>query len=322
MIDSKPDQGMERKTKKMKEFAKSQEAAGKEPVNGVHQITLSKSENLWQTAWRTLVHNPTGMIGLVGLVLLLLVVLFAPILAPADPTAMDFNHLLNPPGTYNLFGADDLGRDILSRVLWGGRESLRVALLAVMIAGTGGILVGLVSGYYGGWVDGIIMRIVDVLLAFPTILMILSIVAALGPNLVTVLIAIGLSAIPGVSRFVRSTVLAAKNCEYITAAQVLGGSHGYIMFTQILPNIMAPLIIYSTLGLGSAIMMTAGLSYIGLGAQPPSPEWGAMLNYGREYMRDAWWMSVFPGLAIFLAVLFINMLGDGLRDALDPKLRI
>jgi peptide/nickel transport system permease protein len=197
-----------------------------------------------------------------------------------------------------------------------------VALIALTVAGVGGVLFGIISGYYGGVVDSFIMRIVDILLAFPFILLVLSIVAALGPNLGTVLIALGISSIPGVSRFVRGSVLAAKNSEYVTAAQVLGATDSYIMFTQILPNIMAPLIIYSTLGLGGLIMATAGLSYLGLGAQPPSPEWGAMLNYGRTYLRDAWWMSVFPGLAIFAAVLFINLLGDGLRDALDPKLRV
>ncbi len=278
-------------------------------------------ESYWRIAWRTLRSNPVGMFGLVGFAALVALLLLAPYLAPADPTAMDFDHLLEPPSRAHLFGTDDLGRDILSRVLWGGRESLRVALVGVVIAGLGGTIVGLVSGYYGGWVDAIIMRLVDVMLAFPSILLMLSIVAALGPKLSTVVVAIAISSIPGVGRYVRGSVLAAKNYEYVTAAKVIGGTGRYIMFTQILPNIMAPLIIYSTVGLGGMIMMTAGLSYIGLGAQPPSPEWGAMLNYGRNYLRDAWWMSVFPGVAIFVAVLCINLLGDGLRDALDPKLR-
>jgi peptide/nickel transport system permease protein len=259
---------------------------------------------------------------LIGFSLLVLIAIIAPVIAPASPVEMDYSNLLKPPSSYNLFGTDDLGRDIFSRVLWGGRESLRVAVTAILVACTGAILVGMVSGYFGGKVDSVIMRLMDVLLAFPDILLLLSIVAALGPNLGTVLIAIGISAIPGISRFVRGTVLAIKNNEYVMAAEVLGAGHGYIMFTQILPNIMAPLIIYATLGLGNAIMITAGLSYIGLGAQPPSPEWGAMLNYGRNFMHNAWWMSVFPGLAIFLAVLFINLLGDGLRDALDPKLKV
>jgi len=279
-------------------------------------------ESLWRSAWRTLRHHPAGMMGLVGFSLVLLLVVLAPVVVPGDPTSMNLGQLLEPPSRLHLFGTDDLGRDILTRVLWGGRESLRVSLIAVVVAAIGGVSLGLTAGYFGGRTDSILMRLVDVLLAFPTILLVLSIVAALGPNLGTVLIAIGLSFIPNVARFVRGTVLATKNCEYITAAHLLGATHTYVMLTQILPNILAPLIIYSTLGLGSAIMLTAGLSYLGLGAQPPSPEWGAMLNYGRDYLRDAWWMSVFPGLAIFASVLFINLLGDGLRDALDPKLRV
>jgi peptide/nickel transport system permease protein len=279
-------------------------------------------ESLWRSAWRSLRQNAVGMFGLIGFLLILLTVILAPVLAPSDPTAMDFDHILEPPSSAHLLGTDDLGRDILSRVIWGGRESLRVALLAVLVAGLGGIVLGVVSGYYGGRVDATMMRIVDVLLAFPSILLVLSIVAALGPNLGTVLIALGIASIPGVTRFVRGTVLAAKNSEYVLAARVLGATDRFIMSTQILPNIMAPLIIYSTLGLGGAILTTAGLSYIGLGAQPPSPEWGAMLNYGRDYLQDAWWMSVFPGAAVFLVVLCVNLLGDGLRDALDPKLRV
>ena len=272
-----------------------------------------------RSAWRTLRRNPIAMAALVGLVLLVLAVILAPLIAPIPPNAHDYEHLLEPPSRAHPFGTDDLGRDIFSRVLWGGRESLRVAGMAMAVAMSGGIVVGLISGYFGRWVDSLIMRIVDVLLAFPTILLLLSVVAALGPNLGTVLIALGISAIPGFSRLVRGSVLAAKNQEYVTAARVMGASDVYIMFTQILPNIMPPLIIYATVGLGSAILITAGLSYIGLGAQPPSPEWGAMLNAGRSHMRDAWWISVFPGLAIFLAVLFVNLLSDGLRDALDPR---
>ena len=280
------------------------------------------AESQWRIAWRMLRRNPVGMFGLVGLGLLLLVIILASVLAPYDPTQMDYDHLLEPPSKVHPFGTDDLGRDILSRVLWGGRESLRVAVMAIAIAAVGAVTVGLISGYYGGAVDNAIQRVVEVFLAFPTILLLLSIVAALGPSLTTVLVALGISSIPGASRLVRGSVLAAKNFEYVTAAEVVGATNGRIMFRHILPNIMAPIIVYSTTGLGGAIMATAGLSYIGLGAQPPSPEWGAMLNYGRSYLRDAWWMSVFPGLAIFVAVLCVNLLGDGLRDALDPRLRV
>ena len=279
-------------------------------------------ESQWQIAWRTLRRDTLSMVGLAGLILLILMTIASPLLAPYDPTEMDYDHLLERPSKAHLWGADDLGRDVLSRVLWGGRESLRVAFIAIAIAMGGGIVVGLISGYYGGWVDNLIQRIVEIMMAFPTILLLLSIVAALGPGLGTVLIAIGISSIPTYSRLVRGSVLAARNYEYVTAAEVIGATNRRIMFRHILPNIVAPIIIYSTLGLGGNIIMTAGLSYIGLGAQPPSPEWGAMLNYGRSYLRDAWWMSVFPGLAIFIAVLCINILGDGLRDALDPRLRV
>ena len=289
------------------------------PVDGQAAPTKARAR---RSAWRTLRRNPIAMVALVGFLLLVLAVIMAPVITPIPPNAHDYDQLLEPPSGAHPVGTDDLGRDILSRGLWGGRESLRVAVLAIAVAVSGGIVFGLVSGYFGGWVDTLIMRVVDVLLAFPSILLLLSIVAALGPNLGTVLIALGISAIPSFSRLVRGSVLAARNYEYVTAARVLGASDGYIMFTQILPNIMAPLIIYATVGLGGAILTTAGLSYLGLGAQPPSPEWGAMLNAGRTQLREAWWMSVFPGLAIFVAVLSVNLLSDGLRDALDPKLRL
>jgi peptide/nickel transport system permease protein len=270
-----------------------------------------RSESQWHIAWRMMSRNPMAMSGLVGLTLLTLVTVMAPALAPYDPTAMHTDHLLQSPGRANLFGSDDLGRDVFSRVVWGGRESLRVSLTGIIIAMGGGTLIGLVSGYYGGlW------------LAFPAILMVLAIVAALGPNLGTVLLGLSISAMPWFVRFVRGSVLATKHFEYIIAAEVVGATNRRIIFNHVLPNVLAPIIVYATLGLGNAIMITAGMSYIGLGAQPPSPEWGAMLNYGRNYLREAWWMSVFPGLAIFLAVMCVNLFGDGLRDALDPKMRV
>jgi peptide/nickel transport system permease protein len=285
----------------------------------MHPVTVS-GEKRWRTGWLTSWRRPSGIIGLLGSGLLLAVLALAPFIARFDPTEMDYEHLLEPPSRTHLFGTDDLGRDILSRVLWGGRESLRVALLALTVATVGGSLLGLVSGYFGGWMDGVIMRLVDVLLAFPPMLLALSIVAALGPNLSTVLLALGASAIPRVARFMRSTVMATRHREYVMAAEALGATSASILLTHVLPNTAAPLVTYCALGLGSLIMATAGLSYLGLGAQPPSPEWGTMLTAGREYLREAWWMSVFPGLALFLAVLFVNLVGDGLRDALDPKL--
>jgi peptide/nickel transport system permease protein len=293
-------------------------------VNESERTTWRKarSESQWSIAWRMLRRNPAAMFGLGGLALLVLAAMMAPLVATYDPVEMDFQALMQPPSKVHLFGTDDLGRDILSRVIWGGRESLRVALTAILIAMFGGIVIGLVSGYFGGLVDSTIMRITDIWLAFPSLLLVLAIVATLGANLGTVLFALSLSAMPWFGRFVRGSVLAAKNFEYITAARVIGAGSRRIMLTHILPNVLAPIIVYATVGLGNAIMVTAGMSYIGLGAQPPSPEWGAMLNYGRNYIRDAWWMSACPGFAIFLAVMCVNMLGDGLRDALDPKLRV
>jgi peptide/nickel transport system permease protein len=193
--------------------------------------------------------------------------------------------------------------------------------MAVLIGLGGGVIIGLFSGYVGGRVDDLIQRIVEILMAFPSILLLLSIIAALGPELTTVIIAIGFASIPGYSRLMRGSVISAKNFEYITAAKLVGAKDSRIMFKHILPNIIAPILIYGTLDLAGAIMLTAGLSYLGLGAQPPSAEWGAMLNYGRSYLRAAWWMSIFPGLAVYIAMLSINLFGEGLRDALDPRTR-
>lgn len=284
--------------------------------------TSQLGQSQWRIAGRMLRQNSTAMLGLGGLVLLVLSAILSPWLAPYDPISFDRDHLLDSPSTTHLWGTDRLGRDILSRVLWGGRESLRVSVLAVSVGLGFGTVFGLISGFYGGWVDVVIQRLVEIFMAFPSILLVLSIVAALGPSLSTVLIALGISSIPGYTRLVRGSVLAARNMEYVVAAQVVGAPYWRIMFRHILPNVISPIIVFSTLGVGGAIRVGAGLSYLGLGAQPPSPEWGAMLNAGRGLMYDAWWMSVFPGLAIFVAVLCVNLLGDGLRDALDPRLRI
>lgn len=279
------------------------------------------AENPWWLAGRMFFHNPLAVAGLIGLLLLILSAILSPWLAPYQPTQLDYDRPLQGPNSIHWLGTDDLGRDILSRVLYGGRESLRVGILAVGIEILGGIIFGLMAGFFGGWVDNLIMRIVDVLLAFPYILLLLSIVAALGPSLITIMIAIGFAGIPVYTRLIRGSVIAAKNFEYVTAARVVGLSPYTIMFRHILPNIIAPIIVWATLDLGASIMATSGLSYLGLGAQPPSPEWGAMLNTGRKFIFSAWWMSVFPGMMIFLAILSVNLMGDGLRDALDPKMR-
>lgn len=280
-----------------------------------------KSMRPWMRALDALVRHRLAQIGAVGIAFIAFITILAPQIAPFDPLAMDYGEIMQSPGAKHWFGTDDLGRDVLSRVLWGGRETLKAGYLAVMIGLGGGVVVGLFSGYVGGRVDDLIQRVVEILMAFPSILLLLSIIAALGPNLTTVIIAIGIAEIPAYSRLMRGSVMSAKNFEYITAARLVGATGNRIMFKHILPNIIAPILIYGTLDLAGAIMLTAGLSYLGLGAQPPSAEWGAMLNYGRSYLRAAWWMSIFPGLAVYVAMLSINLFGEGLRDALDPKTR-
>lgn len=271
-------------------------------------------------AWQRFQRNRLAVAGLVMLAVLVAATLLAPLLANHEPTDIDYEAILQPPTVEHPFGTDNIGRDIYSRVLWGGRDSLRVGMVAVLISIIGGTLLGLVSAYSGGIVDTVIQRFVDLTFAFPTILLLLSIVAALGPSLTTILVALGISGIPGYSRLMRGSVLQALNMEYVVASRLSGAKAGRIMFRHLLPNVMAPMIIYGTLGIAGGVLMTAGLSYLGLGAQPPAPEWGAMLNQGRTYMRSAPWMSIFPGLAVFVAVLSINLIGDGLRDVLDPKL--
>jgi ABC-type dipeptide/oligopeptide/nickel transport system permease subunit len=287
-------------------------------VNGSRPV---RGQSQWAIAWSMFRRNRVAVAGLVGLVLLVSSAILAPLLAPFEPTRLDYDFPLSPPSSVHWFGTDELGRDILSRVLWGGRESLRVGLLGVLLGLVGGVALGLISGFFGGTVDNLLQRMNDILLAFPAILLLISVVAAFGPSLVTIMLALGIAGIPRYARLVRGSVLQAKNATYVTAAQVIGARPRRIMSRHLLPNVIPPIIIYGTLDLGYAVMVTAGLSYIGLGAQPPSPEWGAMLNAGRYFVHDAWWMSVFPGLAIVLSVLFFNLLGDGLRDALDPKLR-
>lgn len=290
-------------------------------VDALPKSVMSPPQSQWQIAWRHLRRNPLALFGLYVLLSLVMIALAAPILTPIDPTDMDYESILAAPSPRHIFGTDDLGRDIFSRVLWGGRESLRVGLLAVAIAVIGGTIVGMISGYFGGNADMLIQRVQEIITAIPSILLILSILAVFGVGLNTALVALGIVSIPWFSRIARGATLAIKSMEYISAAQALGANHVRILVLHVLPNIAAPLISAATLALGYAIMAAAGLSYIGLGAQPPSPEWGAMLNAGSGYLRDAWWMSIFPGLFLFFTVLSINLLGDGLVVALDPKLR-
>jgi peptide/nickel transport system permease protein len=259
--------------------------------------------------------------GLVILVLMVGVAIFAPLIAPDDPIQINPQHGLYSPGFPYLFGTDQLGRDILSRVLFGARLSLVIGLISVGIASSVGILVGLIAGYYGGRVETVLMRIIDVMLAFPGILLALAIVSVLGPSLTNLMIAVGVAAIPTYARLTRGSVLTTKENLYIDAARVIGVPNHRIIARHIMPNVVAPLIVAATLGVGAAILSAAALSFLGLGSQPPTPEWGRMLSEGRQFLSSAWWISTFPGFAIMLTVLAINMIGDGLRDTLDPRLR-
>jgi peptide/nickel transport system permease protein len=263
-----------------------------------------------------------AIVGLVILGGLALMALGAPWLSPRDPIRTAARDALQPPGPRFVLGSDQFGRDVASRVLHGARVSLTVGLISVSIAVALGAPLGLVSGYYGGRLDGLIMRVMDVLLAFPGILLALAIVSVLTPGLTNVMIAVGLSAVPTYARLVRASVLSARENLYVEAARALGGRDLGILTRYILPNVVAPLIVTATLGLGTAILSAAALGFLGLGSQPPQPEWGRMLSEGRDYLREAWWISTFPGLGIMLTVLAMNLLGDGLRDILDPRLQV
>lgn len=266
--------------------------------------------------------HPGALLGLSILVVAVALAVAAPWVAPADPIRMGAGPIFSPPSGRYWLGTDQFGRDISSRILYGGQISLRLGLLSVSIATVAGVLLGLVSGYYSGWIDLGLMRLVDVLLAFPGILLALSVVAILGPGLNNAMVAVGIAAIPSYTRVVRGSVLSARQNVYVDAARVIGCSDERIMLRHILPNVLAPVIVLSTLGMASAIITGTALSFLGLGAQPPSPEWGAMLSGGRDHLRSAWWISTFPGLAIMLVVLAMNVVGDGLRDALDPRLKV
>ena len=271
---------------------------------------------------RRLREDRMAIAGAAFLLLVIAASILAPVLAPQDANKTNLARRLAPPGTpgYPL-GADELGRDILSRLIWGGRVSLLVGFSAVLAAMVLGVLVGLIAGYAGGWLDALVMRLIDILLAFPAILLAIAIVASLGPGLMNSMLAISIVGIPYYARIVRGSVLALREQEFILAARMIGTPAPRILTRHILPNCLGPLIVAATLDVGWMIMAAAGLSFLGLGAQPPLAEWGVMLSQGRQFMRTAPHISILPGAAIFLVVLALNFLGDGLRDALDPRLR-
>lgn len=253
--------------------------------------------------------------GAAVLLILVLACLAAPLLTARDPEAIDPGNTLQAPSRLYPMGTDDIGRDSFARFLYGGRLSLRVGLVAIAIGAVIGVTLGLISGYFGGWIDSLISWLTDILMAFPDILLALAIIAILGPGIINAMFAVGIAFVPSFMRLTRSSVLALREMTYVEAVRALGGSTSHIILHHILPNAMRTLLVLVTLGIGSSILAGAALSFLGLGAQPPIPEWGAMLNAGQKYVRHAWWLTVFPGLGIFLTILSINLIGDAISDA-------
>lgn len=284
------------------------------------KTVASSAKSPRQLMWRRFKNNPMCMLGLSLVALLFFIALFGPLIAPNDPILVNTPDRFQSPNRTYWFGTDEFGRDIFSRILYGGRIAVQVGMVSVTVAFVGGIVLGLICGYYGGIVDTVLSRLLEIWLSFPDILFVIAVVAILGPSLNTVILALGFLSIPAYARIVRGSVLSTRQELYVEAARSVGVGNNRIMLRHILPNVVAPLIILSSMRFGGALLTGAGLSFIGLGAQPPSPEWGAILSTGRMYMYQAPWITVFPGMAIAVFVLGVNMLGDGLRDVLDPRL--
>jgi peptide/nickel transport system permease protein len=274
-----------------------------------------------QTSLRRLLHNFAFTSGALLTIVLIVVALAAPLLSPYDPSVQDTSRRLETPSRDHILGMDDLGRDVLSRIIWGSRVSLRVGFSVVLLASLIGVSLGAISGYFGGAIDTLVMRVSDILLAFPGILLAIAMVAVLGPSLNNVILALATIGWVGYARLVRGQVLKVREMEYVTAARALGARSFRVILHHVLPNVINPVIVMATLGLAGAILAEAALSFLGLGVQPPTPSWGAMLTAGRRYLGMANHLAIYPGIAIMLAVMGLNFLGDGLIDALDPKYR-
>jgi peptide/nickel transport system permease protein len=271
--------------------------------------------------WEQFTENRLALVGLAIVVALVLVAIFAPFLAPHDPTHQSLPDKRAKPGGKFILGADEFGRDILSRIIYGTRAALLVGVLSVAIALFFGMLLGTISGFFGGLCDNLIMRALDILLAFPYLLLAIAVVSAIGPGILNTTIAVGIWATPGFARIIRASVLTIKKADYVQAARALGASNGRIMLSHVIPNFISPIIVYSTLYMANAILVEAALSFLGLGVQPPTPSWGLMVSSGRDFLLSAPHVATFPGIAIMITVLGFNLLGDGLRDSLDPRLR-
>ncbi|MGL5049296.1 MAG: nickel transporter permease [Fusobacteriaceae bacterium] len=285
--------------------------------------STGKKRSQFVEVWRRLKRNKMAVLGLIIIVTMIIIAVFANVIADYDTVVIKQNlsERLQSPSMKHILGTDEFGRDIFARLIHGARVSLKVGVVAVSFSIAIGGTLGALAGFYGGKLDNVIMRIMDIFLAIPSILLAIAIVSALGPNLFNLMIAISISSVPGYARIVRASVLSIRDQEYIEAAKAIGASDMRIIFRHIIPNSLAPVIVQGTLGVAGAILSTAGLSFIGLGIQPPAPEWGSMLSGGRQYLRYAWWVTTFPGVAIMMTILSLNLLGDGLRDALDPRLK-
>ena len=269
--------------------------------------------------WRSLGRHPLGLAGTIVVGGLILTALGAPFLAPYDPLAIDVAHVLEPPSLQHLCGTDLLGRDVFSRLLYGARISLEVGVLAVGISLAIGVVLGALAGYFGGLIDTFISRLIDIMLCFPTIFLILAVIAYLEPSIINIMVVIGLTSWMGVARLVRAEFLSLKERDFVLAEKALGASHWRIIFHHILPNALPPILVSATLGVGSAILVESALSFLGLGVQPPTPSWGNMLTEGKETLEIAWWLSFFPGLAILITVLGFNLLGEAIQELTDPR---
>ncbi len=271
--------------------------------------------------WRALRKNPLSLTGLVIILGLVITAILAPYVAPYDPLRTKPLERLEPPSKLHLLGTDQLGRDILSRLLYGARISLRIAIIVAALAGSVGTLIGILCGYFGGRVDNLLMRVTDIFMAFPQLILAMAISSALGPSLENVIIAISMTEWTFFARLARSRAIAVREEDYVEAARAMGAGRWRILFRHVLPMSLSPVIVQATLEMGGIIRTAASLGFLGLGAQPPTPEWGVMVTAGRNYLPGQWWVSTFPGLAIFITVLGFNLLGDGIRDILDPRLR-
>jgi peptide/nickel transport system permease protein len=271
--------------------------------------------------WPRFRRNRLALSGLIMVGALFLVSLLAPWLAPYDPNYIDIQAILMPPSSAHWMGTDSLGRDVFSRIIYGARISLKVGFVAVGLATLIGVILGAVAGYYGGWVDNLLMRLVDLMLCFPTFFLILAVIALLEPSIWNIMVIIGLTSWMGVARLVRAEFLSLKEREFIQAARALGARDSRIIFRHLLPNALAPVMVSATLGVAGAILTESALSFLGLGVQPPTPSWGNILTAGKDNIEIAWWLSVFPGLAILVTVLSYNLLGEGIREAIDPRLK-